>query len=530
MNKGILDKIVEQHRLPVLFIGSGIPKRYLYRYPDWEQLLELSYKKITKDPYAYQNHMDSLSRKYDNTFDINTNFASIIEDEFNNAFYSHKLKLNIGGKNPKWVSKNISPYKMYLANFFKKMTLYRNSKLQEEIDKFKLLKNKVSAVITTNYDLFLEQEIFSDDYHIFCHQNELFSANSYNIAEIYKIHGSAVDAESILITKKDYDNFNKSRKLFIAKMLTLFAESPIIFLGYSFTDKNIQTIITDFIECLTENELNNIEEHFVFVSYKRGQMDLKEVKRVITTYDGIQIPITEIETDNFLLIYETLNKITPGISPARIRETKKLIRTIVEHNIASEDVNSVIIDIDDLSRVDISKMPLAIAIGKKETLFSKLGYGILSTENIFEDILFDNKHFDSRSMCLERFKSISKTSLMPVFKYVSQCKGEILENSKLDNYIKSHDSFDKILSKNIIKMLNNVPKCCTLDDLHHEMEKVDDFNKKAGILLKNITNFEVSEVKNECQSLFNTFGFETYSTNFKRCIMYIDLMENKESE
>ena len=26
----ILDKIVEQHRMPVLFVGSGISKRYLH--------------------------------------------------------------------------------------------------------------------------------------------------------------------------------------------------------------------------------------------------------------------------------------------------------------------------------------------------------------------------------------------------------------------------------------------------------------------------------------------------------------------
>lgn len=34
MSKTVLDKIVESKRMPVLFIGSGISKRYLYRYPD----------------------------------------------------------------------------------------------------------------------------------------------------------------------------------------------------------------------------------------------------------------------------------------------------------------------------------------------------------------------------------------------------------------------------------------------------------------------------------------------------------------
>lgn len=435
--------------MPVLFIGSGIPKRYLHHYPDWERLWKISYKKISDDPYQYQGHIDALTRKYDNQFDININFASIIEDQFNSAFYARQLKLKIGGKDPHWVKQGISPYKMYLAHFFKKMSLHRNPSLDNELEAFRLLKNKISAIITTNYDLFLENEIFPNDYQVFCHQNELFSSDSYNIAEIYKIHGSALDADSILITRKDYNDFNSSRKLFIAKMLTLFAESPIIFLGYSFTDKNIQDIISDFLSCLTHKELENIENHFVFISYKKGELHLKEVKRIITTANGSQIPITEIETDNYLLVYETLNKITPGISPSRIRETKMLVKTIVEQNTANEEINSVIIDIDDLNDIDLKNKPLAIAIGKKETLFGKLGYGMLDTNYILEDILFDNKHLDS----------------------------------------------------------------------------VPEFYKKAAILLKNIRNFDISDVKEECKKLFRIY--DNYSTHFLRCVMYVDLVENK---
>ena len=66
-------------------------------------------------------------------------------------------------------------------------------------------------------------------------------------------------------------------------MLTLFSESPIVFLGYSFTDENIQNIITDFLSCLSSYQLKDIHDHFVFISYKKGEMELSEITNYYNT-------------------------------------------------------------------------------------------------------------------------------------------------------------------------------------------------------------------------------------------------------
>ena len=63
-------------------------------------------------------------------------------------------------------------------------------------------------------------------------------------------------------------------------------------MGYSFTDEDIQSIITDFLSCLTSDELENIEEHFIFISYKENQENLNEINRVITTKIFYDIPIS----------------------------------------------------------------------------------------------------------------------------------------------------------------------------------------------------------------------------------------------
>lgn len=523
MTTSVLDKIVESRRMPVLFIGSGLSKRYLYKYPDWEELLDLSYHKTGNDSYQLQKYRDQFTRQNLSQFEINIKIASIIEDEFNAAFFDRKIKLG-RVKNPAWVKRGISPYKMFLAQYFKDMTIYKSTKTSDELIKLKALKNKISAVITTNFDLFLEKEVFSSDFKVFVHQNELFSVDSYNIAEIYKIHGSASDANSIIITENDYNNFTDTRKLIIAKMLTLFAESPIIFLGYSFTDENVQKIITDFLSCLTSKELKNIEEHFVFISYKKHEKNLIEIKRTITTKSGSDIPITEIQTDNFSLVYDILNKITPGISPVRIRETKMFVKTIVDQSISQNDAESVIFGINDLNNIDFKSKPLAIAIGYKENILNKFGYGLLSDDMIFEDILFDNKHFNADEMCLSRFKSISSTRLLPVHKYIKNASIPISENEKLTHYTALHNTKEKLIPSNIQKQIKTLPIISDYNALQNEMKKIEDINKQAGLLLKNIDFFSLDEIRKICQNLFQLDrNAAMKSTHFKRCVMYIDL-------
>ena len=525
----VLERIVDAKRLPILFIGSGISKRYLYRYPKWIELLELSYKKCNADSFQFQKHIESLFRQNLSEFQVNIRLASIIEEEFNAAFFDRKIKLNIGDrKNPQWVKRGISPYKMYLSDYFKRMQLLRDEERLAELEKFKLLKSRVSAVITTNYDSFLEQYVFPEDYTVFVHQEELFGAESYNIAEIYKIHGSASDANSIIITKRDYDRFNETRKLIIAKMLTLFAESPIIFMGYSFTDENIRSIIVDFLSCLSNSQLENISEHFVFISYKEGEQDLIEVKRTIITEARAEIPITEIQTDNYGLVFDILNRITPGISPVRVRETKRVIKTIVDTSISSDKAESLIVGLDDLDGLDLSEKPLAIAIGYRDNILSKIGYGIMDDVEIIEDIIYDNKHFDADAMCFERFKSLAKTRLIPVFKYAKRCREPIPPNSKLSDYMNAHNHTDDIISRNISKTLRNIPQYNDYGKLISEISKQDTVQRKAGLLLASIQNYSAEEIRRICKSIFETFDKESIknSTHFKRCVMCLDLLEN----
>ena len=64
--------------------------------------------------------------------------------------------------------------------------------------------------------------------------------HSYCIGEIYKIHGCIHQPETMILTDDDYNDFSKRNTYLAAKLITIFLEHPIIFLGYSISDPNIQ--------------------------------------------------------------------------------------------------------------------------------------------------------------------------------------------------------------------------------------------------------------------------------------------------
>ena len=80
----ILHKISHSNKMPVLFIGSGISKRYLWKYPNWNELLKLSFSQFCKDDFQFQKYVDTFKRQGFSDFEINTALGTVIEKEYNN--------------------------------------------------------------------------------------------------------------------------------------------------------------------------------------------------------------------------------------------------------------------------------------------------------------------------------------------------------------------------------------------------------------------------------------------------------------
>lgn len=125
------------------------------------------------------------------------------------------------------------------------------------------------------------------------------------IAEIFKIHGSIEDPESLIINEQDYIDFDKRSPYLAAKLMTIFMEYPIIFMGYSISDTNIQKIIKSIIDCLDVQQLKMLEDRFVFVEYQSGKVG-SEVTPYTILIDDKPLAMTKIVVEDFKLIYKAL--------------------------------------------------------------------------------------------------------------------------------------------------------------------------------------------------------------------------------
>ncbi|HFM5027939.1 TPA: SIR2 family protein, partial [Escherichia coli] len=115
-------------------------------------------------------------------------------------------------------------------------------------------KANIDGIITTNWDVFLET--LFPKFTTFIGQDGLITGRSHGIAEIYKIHGCCTEPNSLILTSSDYDKYRKKNPYLSSKLLTMFIERPVIFLGYSLTDEHIAEILEDIVSCFPDASLD----------------------------------------------------------------------------------------------------------------------------------------------------------------------------------------------------------------------------------------------------------------------------------
>ncbi|MBD0726495.1 hypothetical protein B6A10_15075 [Flavobacterium sp. L1I52] len=416
---------------PFLFIGSGFSRRYL-GLPTWELLLmEVCEELKLPKPYNfYKSNADSQLPK----------IASLIGNEFNEIWWSSP-EFKSSRKDFEAVAETkYSPLKYEVAKKINNKTaLLTNDLVEKEI---KLLKKiNIDGIITTNWDQLLEQTF--PDFNKFIGQEELIFSELYSIGEIYKIHGCSSNANSLVLTEEDYQNFEERNEYLAAKLLTIFIENPIIFIGYSLDDKNIQSILKSIIKCLTKDKIEKLKDRLIFCQWSPTATKTTIIDSTILISDTV-IPLKLITLNDFIEVYTILANNKRKLPTKILRQMKGMVYDFVKSN-SSKSKIYVTDNLDDIE--NIHEAEFVYGVGLKER-FAEVGIKGIELKDVLADVVV-SRNWDSQkisTLCLPFLLG----KYIPYFKHLDSA-GLLNENGKLDENIDISQ-----FSPEFIKKVNDV--------------------------------------------------------------------------
>lgn len=361
-----LDDLIKENQYPIIFAGAGLTKRYFSDAPSWPDLIKNVWTE-TLDENSYFDRYFELKEELKDQFQILTTMAEELEASYNRLFVKRVIELPNLTVN-EYYETNQSPFKTRIANVFSSLTPRKGK--DKELKLLGELLSKARFIVTTNYDPLIES-LLKDKVQVNVGSNGLFNP-SEEYGELYKIHGSVSDPDSIVITKSDYNRASKTNILVNAKILTKLTEAPILFIGYSLTDDNIRSLLSD----LSANMPFSIAEaakRIGVIAFEPGELNLIESLNTFQ-YSDTTIAFTEIKTDNYQLVYSQLSKIEQGLSPYEIRKYQNAIHKLIlsgNHNDGKPVLVSSI-NIEDMD-TEISHRNIAIAIASSVDINNAFG-------------------------------------------------------------------------------------------------------------------------------------------------------------
>jgi len=390
---------------PFLFVGSGFSRRYI-GLPQWDELLASFCGEIREfGYYASQANNDLPSA------------ASLMAKDFNEVWWNSENYAASRASNKAIVREYASALKVEIAAYLTRQSYTRvpDESLARELAAIPRL--NVDGIITTNWDIFLE-ELFPD-YKVFIGQEELLFSNPQSVAEIYKIHGCASQPNSLVLTQEDYDRFEAKNAYLAAKLITIFIEHPVIFMGYSLGDKNIQSIISSIVSCLSQDKLDKFGRNLIFLQ-RCSQNEPGGFQPSMMAIGETNLNITVIKTNDFTEVFDAIETTKRKI-PARILRYCKeqmydLVRDTESHG------KLAVVDIDQIENKDDIEFVVGVGVAGLHEKITQKGYQGISLDEVFDDILAPSSKFNSDDLLSGVYPSLLKrpNKYIPVYRYLRQ--------------------------------------------------------------------------------------------------------------
>ncbi|TFC09870.1 hypothetical protein E3O19_16130 [Cryobacterium algoritolerans] len=504
---------------PFLFIGSGFSRRFVGS-EDWNGLLGVFADKTQSSIARY-----SASANGDPAA-----IASLIAEDFHEIWWDDAQYAPSRAKYPNPKTRE-SALKIEVAEHFSKAVDRLPTDGPQALELGALKAAVLEGVITTNYDSVLES-VFPD-FEVFVGQDELLFRNPQGVAEIYKIHGSCEAPESLVLTTADYDRFRARNPYLAAKLLTVFVEHPIIFIGYSLNDSNIREILVSIATVLTTDNLDELRDRLIFV-----QWDPSVSKATLTTgtfaADGMPIPLQIVTVPDYMELFTVLGQLKRRF-PARIlRHLKEHVYNLV---LTSETTNTVYVS--NLSGdEDASSVDVVIGVGAIQQ-FSTQGIVGLTRQDIALDVLTPSLNEKDFGLIVDRVLPRmlgGGRNHTPIFRFLRGAgrltdAGEIIDPDTIDASIKVRASlgldawrpstgYFETKAKRLVaehKTIEKLIEVCNLDDVLYAI---------PSLAPENVNQLVLHDFLLEKSALLDN-GSVSESTQWSKSVCFYDYLVNR---
>ena len=224
--------------------------------------------------------------------------------------------------------------------------------------------------------------------------------------------------------------------------MTIFMEYPIVFMGYSISDSNIQKIIQAIVDCLDSEQLKILEDRFVFVEYQKGKIGA-EVSPFTIMLGHKPLTMTKIVLDDFMLLYRALEGKRTKLPVRILRRFKQELYNFTLSNTPTANLKVASLEDDRVADED-----LVLAIGKFSD-FGLKGLHGLEAHEWYRNIITEDIDFTADELLEYAFPKLIRqnSGRLPLNKYLSQAKKEFPECREAAK----RQNFDVIISATIKK-------------------------------------------------------------------------------
>jgi len=357
----IVDILGEAECQPILFVGSGFARRYAGA-PNWEELLQ----KLADACPLIDKEFAYYKQKYTSLPEIGSIFADAYREwawgagrkKFPDEFFSPDVSPDV------FIKHKVSEI---LSELGPQKGSYGSALLDAEIKALRAM--GPHAIITTNYDRLLEP--LFPKYETVIGQ-QIFRKSFLVLGEIFKIHGCVSDPRSMVLTDLDYKNFDTDKKYLSAKLLTYFAEHPLLFIGYGAQDPNIKNVLYDISRMFRPEMTLSPNIWILEWDPSQDSASYPPRERVLEVGNGVNVRIKSITASSFEWVYKAFGS-NGSLSKVDLKALRSLMARTV--NLIRSDIPT--------KNVEVNYQTLEHAVESGEAFATLFGITSLdSPENV----------------------------------------------------------------------------------------------------------------------------------------------------